>query len=272
MKSIFSHYIVAAAAVVLVGSSGCYRAGGEYPGTEYMPDMVHSIAYEANYSTYYRNNTWASPEEYRQLREPRTPADGTIPRGTSVYGDAETLTFKIGTEQISMKPLYNPYHYKDTEDERTRAQQEITVNPLQPQTDAQLQAILGRGKFLYNTYCGICHGEKGDGNGYLYRDGDGPYKLGPANYLKDDFIAASDGRFYHAIMYGKNAMLGHADKLNYEERWMVIHYIRNLQHKSKGTTYDLAAANGGKSIVAPSDSTAASGNTTTPDNSHSGTH
>ena len=29
-------------------------------------------------------------------------------------------------------------------------------------------------------------------------------------------------------MYGKNVMGGYSDKLSYEERWQVIHYIHSL--------------------------------------------
>lgn len=251
MKSIYSTYI-AVAALVLIGSTSCKRAGGEYPGTEYMPDMVHSVAYEANYYTYYSNNTWGTEAEYRQFHEPGLPVKGTIPRGTSVYNDAENLSFRIEEHTLSMQPLYNPYHYSDSEDERLRAQKDIVENPLKPASEAQLKAVLGRGKNLYNVYCGVCHGEAGDGNGVLYNGGDGPYKARPADYTSDAFLQQgnTDGRFYHAIMYGKNAMLGHADKLNYEERWMVIHYIRSLQHKAKGSVYDLAAAIGKTAVAA----------------------
>lgn len=259
MKSIISTYIaIASAAVVLIGNSGCKRAGGDHPGTEYMPDMVHSIAYEANYSTYYRNNTWGTPEEYRALHEPRLPVNGTIPRGTSAFADPSRIHFKIDTFALSVEPLYQPYRYADNEDERTRAKNEITSNPLRPQSEDALKAILGRGKLLYNSYCAVCHGEKGDGNGPLWKDGSGPYKAAPANYTSDAFIALgnTDGRFYHAIMYGKNAMLGHADKLNYEERWVVIHYIRSLQAAAKGAKYDLAAATGAQ-VTVPQDTTVA---------------
>jgi hypothetical protein len=38
-------------------------------------------------------------------------------------------------------------------------------------------------------------------------------------------------------MYGKNVMGGYAEKLNFEERWQVIHYIRSLQATAKGLAY-----------------------------------
>jgi hypothetical protein len=98
---------------------------------------------------------------------------------------------------------------------------------------------------LYDIFCGICHGEKGDGYGYLVREADpakgdpgGKYPVVPANLLLPDYANSSNGRYYHAIIYGKNAMGGYADKMNYEERWQIIHYIRALQAKDQSLEYD----------------------------------
>jgi len=38
-------------------------------------------------------------------------------------------------------------------------------------------------------------------------------------------------------MYGKNLMGSYKDKISYEERWQVIHYIRSLQAKSQKLDY-----------------------------------
>jgi len=109
---------------------------------------------------------------------------------------------------------------------------EIINNPY-PITDAGLAAA----KPLYDIYCGICHGEKGDGAGYLVRD-DSPYPVQPANFLLEEFLNASNGRYYHTIMQGRNLMGAYADKLSYEERWQVIHYIRSLQAKELKLAYN----------------------------------
>jgi mono/diheme cytochrome c family protein len=98
-------------------------------------------------------------------------------------------------------------------------------------------ASLEQGKELYNIFCSTCHGEKADGNGYLLREDGGKYPAQPANLINEEFTAASNGRFYHSIMYGKNVMGGYADKLSYEERWNVIHYIRSLQAKNVSKVY-----------------------------------
>ena len=219
--------VFAFAAIMFFGS--CKQAGMESPGSEFMPDMAHSIAYEANSYSYYYNNTWGTEDEYYKMAQPREPVKGTVARGYA--GGSGAASSDNG---IHMTPNGSaPYYYGDTDLERERATAEIINNPY-PITDARLS----EGKDLYNIYCGICHGDKGDGGGYLVRDDGGKYPVQPANFLLDDFVNASNGRYYHSIVYGKNMMGSYVDKLSFEERWNVIHYIRSLQAKDKKLVYN----------------------------------
>lgn len=214
-----------------------------------MPDMTHTTGYEANLYDFYYFNRWGSEAEYKHYANPRTHVPGTVARGqiSVAYAadDMSRLTAQAafngeGQGSFAMVPNgHVPYYYQDTEEERLRATREITRNPF-PITEAGL----AHGKELYTVYCGICHGDKGDGLGYLVREEDpakgitaGVYPAAPANFLLDTFINGSVGRIYHGIMYGKNVMGSYADKLTYQERWEVIHYIRSLQAQSKKATY-----------------------------------
>lgn len=240
----FKHIIIATLTAVLLNA--CSPAENNFPGSEYMPDMAHSIAYEANVFNYYFYNTWdsASTIKLKELSQPRLPVKGTIPRGyAGVYfadGVAQAdvmknLTGQSAANAISV-PLNGsvPYYYGNTEEERLRATAEIIANPFPISENG-----LTRGKELYDIFCGICHGDKGDGLGYLVSESNpnAKYPAAPAVLISDDFIASANGRYYHAIMYGKNVMGGYADKLSYEERWQVIHYIRSLQAKEKKLAY-----------------------------------
>jgi hypothetical protein len=62
MKQI-KNYIYVLAAVVILYS--CSPADGNFAGSEYMPDMGHSVAYEANVYNYYYYNTWDSASTFR---------------------------------------------------------------------------------------------------------------------------------------------------------------------------------------------------------------
>lgn len=217
----------------------CAGAGKNKTGHEYMPDMYHPVSYEANTYSAYSWNHWDDKNEYSKLSlsNPRAKVNGTVPRGyTAAYygGNMDKVGGKNAPNAVPV-PLNGeaPFYYTNTEDERLRCEKEMNINPF-PITKAGLD----RAKPLYNVYCGVCHGEKGNGEGSLVTAPDSKYPVQPKNLLADDIINAGNGRYYFAIMHGKNLMGNYADKLSFEERWQVIHYIRSLQAKSKSLEYN----------------------------------
>lgn len=202
---IIRDYIILVFIVLMIGFSSCQKAGVNNPGSEYMPDMYHPISYQANYSTYYSRHQWVSEEEYLRYASPRIPVKNTIPRDNGI-SDTE------------------PFYYGDTPEERIRAMNEIVSSPFEFE-----ESDVARGKELYDINCAICHGENGNGRGYLVRENGGMYPAMPANLISDDLKNSSDGRYYYAIMKGINIMGPFNDVLNHKERWMVINHIRTLQ-------------------------------------------
>ena len=228
-RNIFSILTVLFAVIII---TACGPSHGNETGHEFMPDMSHSAAYEANTLTYYYYNTWGSEEDYKKMAMPRKPVAGTIPRGYSGAASSHAMT---QTNAISIPSNGSvPYYYGDSDAERIRASDELINNPYPISEEG-----LARGKNLYNIQCGLCHGEKGDAKGYLVRPEEegGVYPAAPANFLTEAFIDTTNGAYYHAILHGKNVMGSYADKLSYEERWQVIHYIRLLQAKSLKLEY-----------------------------------
>ncbi len=217
--------------------TACQQPGGNSPGSEFMPDMAHSIAYEANVNTNYYHNTWdeASVKTLKELSTPGLPVKGTIPRGHAGSADPSHHNGTATTNAISI-PVNGsvPYYYKDTDEERARAMNEIIVNPFPIDSHSMVKA-----KALYEIQCGICHGDNGDGNGWLVdeKNVNAKYEAQPAIFLQDTFYNSSNGRFYHSIMHGKGVMGGYADKLSYKERWDVIHYIRSLMAQALEKEY-----------------------------------
>ena len=242
MKNIFATFL---ALIALTAFTAC-GDDVQNPGTEYMPDMGHSIAQEANVLTEYYYNTWdeKSTIKLRDLQERNMPVENTVPRGYAGVAFANGNTKNVMAalqgqdDNNSIAVPMNgsvPYYYDDTEEERLRATAELQANPFPITEEGML-----RGQQLYNTFCGICHGAKGDGNGWLVDEANAnaKYPAAPANFLLDEHINSSNGRYYHAIMYGKNVMGAYKDKISYEERWQVIHYIRSLQAKEKKVDYN----------------------------------
>lgn len=212
----------------------CQQPGKNSTGSEYVPDMAHAVSFESNVYDYFYQNRWGSKEDLHKMASPRYPVKGSIPRGE---GNSNIVNSNLGLNSHGGRSIpvngSVPYHYADTEEDRTRAIAEIINNPY-PITTAGLDS----GKELYNIFCATCHGENGGGAGYLVREDGGKYPVQPANFLADEHVLASNGRYYHAIMYGKNLMGNYKDKISYKERWNVIHYIRSLQAVDKKLAYN----------------------------------
>jgi len=214
----------------------CGKSDESHTGYEYMPDMAHSIAYEANVENYYSFNTWSDEEEYMNYAHPRKPVKGTVPRGQAGYLGRQGEAKEAIAATLMGTPTngYVPYYYGNTEEERTLAMADPKISRANYMPTIT-KAEMAQGKELYDIFCGICHGEKGDGAGYLVRDGS-PYPAAPSNYLNEEFLAATDGRYYHAVMHGKNVMGSYKDKVSFKERWQIIHHIRSLQHAATDET------------------------------------
>ncbi|MFB9056246.1 c-type cytochrome [Mariniflexile ostreae] len=112
-----------------------------------------------------------------------------------------------------------PFDYENSTEDFNLAKTNVT-SPLD-----STQVNLVRGKELYDIYCGICHGGKGDGQGNLVKR----EKILGIPSFDDAGRAITAGSIYHTIYYGKNAMGSYANQLNEEERWQVIAYVLKLK-------------------------------------------
>jgi mono/diheme cytochrome c family protein len=104
---------------------------------------------------------------------------------------------------------------------------------------------------LYLVNCGVCHGPKLDGNGPLWKDGNGPFTSAPKNLMTLDM---PDGQMFYSITYGKNMMGSYASQITDKQRWMVIHYIKAQQSAKSASAKPAASDSTG--AKAKTDSTA----------------
>lgn len=178
-------------------------------GRAYMPDMTYSRAYE----------TYSSTENLKQagINYNSRPVEGAIARG-------------------------DEFAYTLKNDSTGYAQSASVKSPLDPAKVDMTEA-----ERLYLVNCGICHGAKLDGNGPLWKGGDGPYPAAPRNLISDPIgLNMAEGTMFHSVTYGRNLMGGYASQLNTLQRWQVIAYIKMKQGGATTTT-----------TVAVADSTAA---------------
>ena len=159
------------------------------PNFQYFPDMYESLAGEA----------YAESDAFSNGLEAQLPVDGTIARG------------------------WEPYDYDDTEEGYQLAKAQL-ISPI------SIDDInLSKGKELYEIYCSVCHGDKGDGLGIL---AEREKFLGIPAY-NDPSRIITEGSIYHVIMYGRNAMGSHAGQINEEERWQITQYVLQLKEELK---------------------------------------
>jgi mono/diheme cytochrome c family protein len=156
------------------------QASADERASEYMPDMVRDPAYKA----------FAPNPATRDGLTLQRPVAGTIARG-----------------QV-------PFHYGPGEPEAIRAGRELR-NPYvaTPQT-------LADGRALYQTYCFVCHGAEGKGDGPIA----GKIPPPPA-YTTERVREFPPGRIFHVITRGTMKMPSYAVQLSPDERWKVVTYV-----------------------------------------------
>jgi mono/diheme cytochrome c family protein len=160
-------------------------------GWEYAPNMYEHIAYDPDQPN----------PNFKDGKTAQRPPAGTIPVG------------------------FVTFDYPNNLDGYKKAGDEVT-SPL-PQTPENF----AEGKVLFESFCSPCHGLDGQGHGLVVQHGFPPppsYSVGQSSRggaMKD----LTDGKIYHTITYGVNAMGSYASQLAPEERWKVIMYVHHLQ-------------------------------------------
>jgi hypothetical protein len=168
------------------------------PGRVYMPDMAYSRAYE----TYSASPIFADGQTNREA------VAGTVKRG-------ELLPFHVAKDKTGDTSNY--YASK------------LVKSPLGEMSEDDKKEA----ERLFLINCAICHGPKLDGNGPLWKDGDGPYPSKPEALVGDArYENMPEGQMFYSVTYGKNLMGSYASQLDRKQRWMVIAYIKSKQSKT----------------------------------------
>jgi cytochrome c1 len=160
-------------------------------GWEYAPNMYEHIAYDPDQKN----------PNFKDGKTAQVPPAGTTPIG------------------------FVRFDYPNTKDGYEKAS--LEVHSPMPQT----QQNFADGTVLFAHYCSPCHGLQGQGDGLVVQHG----FPAPPSYSKGQSSRGgamkdlTDGKIYHTITYGLNAMGSYASQLNPDERWKVIMYVHHLQ-------------------------------------------
>ncbi len=160
-------------------------------GWEYAPNMYEHLAYDPDQKN----------DNFKDGKTAQVPPAGTTPIGFIRFDYANT---KDGYEKAGLE-------YKDT--------------------IAASNQNLADGKILFQHFCSPCHGMSGQGDGLVVAHG----FPAPPSYSKGQSSRGgamkdlTDGKIYHTITYGVNAMGSYASQLEPNERMKVILYVHHLQ-------------------------------------------
>ncbi len=123
--------VLALALVATAAVSWFMRADAARPNAEFMPDMAHSVRY----------NAYAANQNFPDGKTLQAPPPGTIARG------------------------HMPLPYTASPQDAQRAGEEL-LNPL-----AENESTLQRGAFVFANFCAACHGSDAKGMGPVAQRG-----------------------------------------------------------------------------------------------------
>jgi mono/diheme cytochrome c family protein len=105
----------------------------------------------------------------------------------------------------------------------TRAAARRLKNPVPPTADA-----IVAGERNYRQHCQRCHGKHGDGKGEKAAE----LSVAPGDFTDTQKMRAlTDGELFWEITKGRRPMPAFEDKLNEQERWLVVDFIRTFAEK-----------------------------------------
>ena len=158
-------------------------------GYEYFPDMGHTLAYK----------TYSPNPNFKDGKTEQPPVPGTVNRDML------------------------PYHYPANDSGRVNAGRYL-FNPLKNSKEN-----INHGKEKFIIFCQNCHGEKGDGNGYLFTSK--LFTVRPASLFSEKMMKVPEGEIFHIITRGWGVMGAHGAQIKPEDRWRIVIYIQNVIQK-----------------------------------------
>jgi mono/diheme cytochrome c family protein len=196
--------------VTIVAVLASCRAKNDYPGTEYAPNMYHSVAYEP----------------LKQIMDP--DAGNWVSSDDDPYGEYYSSNPNNPFEMNMLEPVENtvkrtedgflPYRiHKDSIDYAAK----YVRNPIDSSA-----IIVADGKDLFSIYCISCHGETGQGDGLVgvVLKGIPAYNVGRVKDLPE-------GHIFHVVTHGKGRMGSHGSQIGIGDRWKIVRYVQTLQNQ-----------------------------------------
>jgi mono/diheme cytochrome c family protein len=127
---------------------------------------------------------------------------GTVPHARGAFGGS--TGGRVGTAEV---------------------RQDLQAEAAQAQPYPVDMQLLRRGQERFSIYCVPCHSPAGDGDGMVVRRG----FPSPPTFHSERLRAVPDRHLYDVITQGYGIMYPYADRIEPQDRWAVVAYIRALQ-------------------------------------------
>ncbi len=182
---------------------------------EIFPDMDHQPKVKAQVASSF----------FSDGRGNRTPVKGTVPIGYAIPLH-KPVDGSVGEAAGPYKQIYfssAPIYF----DTGKLGDQWGTGMPFEISPE-----LMERGRERFTINCSVCHGATGAGNGISSKYG----LVAIANLHQERIRNMADGEIFNTITNGKNTMMGYGDRIQVQDRWAIVAYIRALQKSQGGAT------------------------------------
>jgi len=202
--------------VILVVSIAGFRGQkSSRPPIEIFSDMRHQPKGKAQ----------APGAFFADGRGNRKPVDGTVPIGYAIplHKPADGSVGEAGGPYQQMYFSSGPV-YVDTGkiDGQWGTGMPFEITP----------ELMERGRERFSINCSPCHGDTAAGNGISSKFG----LVTIANLHQERIRKMADGEIFNTLTNGKNTMMGYGDRIQVQDRWAIIAYVRALQKSQGGAT------------------------------------
>ena len=209
-------FILFALLVILVVSMAGFRGQkSPRPPIEIFPDMAHQPKVKAQVESGF----------FADGRGSRKPVDGTVPIGYAIPLH-KPIDGSVGEAGGPYNQIYfssGPVYF----DTGKIGSQWGTGMPFEI-----TPKLMERGRERFTINCSPCHGATAAGTGIAGKFG----LVAIANLHLERIRTMADGEIFNTITNGKNTMMGYGDRIQVQDRWAIIAYVRALQKSQGGAT------------------------------------
>ncbi|MDQ2670106.1 MAG: cytochrome c [Gemmatimonadota bacterium] len=166
-------------------------------------------------------------DPYETAAVPRNTIPGTVPvSGAEASWEAEWTTGNFAAADQLVNPLAGGGQTLASPEgvEVTGRGTVPTMTDPGPAVAVIPATVEARGDTLYQTFCAVCHGTTGAGDGPVAP------RVGAPSIVTPRAAGYSDGYLYSIIRYGRGVMPRYGDKIYAPlDRWAVVNHVRRLQ-------------------------------------------